>query len=361
MGEVQAHQSQFGELSAGDVWAVQWAHGSFSLHARGGMLGDTSFRLGDGRRVKPFYEAPWLNEPGPVEPELLAGMRNEFPCAPFGGLYEPEGLVAEWRTTASSEISEGDGPLSDSDLLLHGYCGANDWQLVSRTDNSVKIAIDYPDTSPIRRITRTVSADPAAPAIDFSIIIEARQTCRRPIGVHPNISLPNFSGALEIKPAGFEFGMVHPFGPEPGVSRAVPGAVFGDLAAVPLTAGGTARFDRLPFAYDTEETLQLCGCEGSVELVNSETEAGYRLSWDASVLPCLLLWISNRGRAYAPWNNRNLCVGVEPMSGAFDLGSRASIADNPINERGVRTAVTLSPDVPFIFDYRFEANEIRER
>ena len=184
--------------------------------------------------------------------------------------------------------------------------------------------------------------------------IEARRKGRRPVGVHPNIALPEISGALQIRPAGFAFGMVHPFGPEIGVSQALPGAVFTDLAKVPMRAGGTARFDQLPFAYNTEETLELCGCEGRIDIVNSEVECAYRLSWDASILPSLLLWISNRGRAYAPWNSRNLCVGVEPMAGAFDLGSRAGIAHNPINERGVKTAVALDPGRPLTFRYRFE-------
>lgn len=357
---MDAHQGPAETQPTGDVWSVRWAHGEFKIHARGGMLGSTQFRLADGRSVRPFYEAPWLGESGPVVPELLAGMRNEFSCAPFGGAYQSDGLPPDWRAAAESEVLDVDAPLMESDLLLHGYGGAHDWQLNSRSEGTVHIAIDYPDTSPIRRITRTVAADRDAAAINFSVTIEARRTCRRPIGVHPNIALPELAGALHIKPAGFEFGMVHPFGPEKGVSRAAPGALFSDLAKVPMHAGGAARFDRLPFAHDTEETLELCGCDGRVEIVDTEAQARYRLSWDASVLPSLLLWISNRGRAYAPWNSRNLCVGVEPLAGAFDLGSRAGIADNPINRRGVKTAVKLDPGQPLTFSYRFEADTMRE-
>ena len=136
------------ERPLGDVWAVQWAHGAFEVHARGGMLGGTRLKTTDGREVAPFYEAPWLGETGPVEPRLLAGMRNEFPCAPFGGLYETSGLTPEWQAAADAVVAEDDAPLSDSGPLLPGHCGAGDWRLAARTDESVSVAIHYPQDSP---------------------------------------------------------------------------------------------------------------------------------------------------------------------------------------------------------------------
>lgn len=335
------------------VWHLEWPHGSLNVHSRGGMLGSVWLRDGN-RRVAPFYEAPWLNEETSAQPGLLGQLRSEFPCVPFGVPWPAEAVVENWQPSLAASIDEQDDPLDASDDLLHGYVCVGEWTLVRQTDLSIEIALDYPPESAIARVVRVIRADPDAPAIDFSVRIESRREARRPLGLHPNLALPSMAGALKIEPGEFRFGLVHPGGPEPGVSRAAPGALFEQLDRVPLRSGGTAAFDRLPFVHDTEEIVQLCGADGSVTLTNEEAKVAYRLTWDASVLPSLLLWISNRGRTYEPWNGRNLCLGVEPVASAFELGCRPSLAANPINARGVPTAVALDPRQPVEIAYRFE-------
>ncbi|MFX1765113.1 hypothetical protein PWP93_21515 [Paraburkholderia sp. A1RI-2L] len=262
--------------------------------------------------------------------------------------------MENWRKSLAASVDERDGPLDASDDLLHGYACVGEWTLVRQTKHSIEIALEYPPESSIARVVRVVRADPDSPAIDFSVKIEARRSTRRPLGLHPNLALPSMAGAMQIHTGAFRFGVVHPGGPEPGVSRAAPGAVFERLDHVPLRAGEAAAFDRLPFAHDTEEIIQLCGVDGSVTLTNEESQVTCRLTWDASVLPSLLLWISNRGRTYSPWNGRNLCLGVEPVASAFELGCRPSLAQNPINARGIPTAVALEPGRPVEMAYRFE-------
>ena len=84
--------------------------------------------------------------------------------------------------------------------------------------------------------------------------------------------------------------------------------------------------------------------EGRVSLDN--TEGGYRvtLEWDHTVLRHLLVWMSNRGRPFAPWGGTNVCLGVEPVTAAFDLGESVSAADNPLDAEGIPTVVALSPE-----------------
>ena len=335
------------------IWHLEWPHGSLNVHAKGGMLGGVSLKSGN-RHVQPFYEAPWIDDGTSEQPGLLGQLRSEFPCVPFGVPYSPETVVVDWQESVATPVAEHDHLLDASDDLLHGYACVGEWTLVQQSDLAIEIALEYPSASSIARVIRTVRADPNGPAIDFSVAVEARKKTRRPIGVHPNLALPSMSGAFQIYPGRFRFGMVHPAGPEPGVSRAAPGAIFDELDKVPLRAGGTAALDRFPLAYDTEEIIQLCGVDGSVILTNGESQVAYRLTWDSSVLPSLLLWVSNRGRSYSPWNSRNLCLGVEPVAGAFELGCRAGLAANPINERGIPTAVSLDPSQPLKIDYRFE-------
>ncbi|MPW21850.1 hypothetical protein GCT13_34520 [Paraburkholderia sp. CNPSo 3157] len=317
------------------------------------MLGGVTLKKGD-RRYQPFYEAPWISDGTAPPAGLLGQLRSEFPCVPFGVPYEPETVVADWRDSVAAAVMHDDHPLDTSDNLLHGYVCVGEWTLVSQTAHEIHIALDYPVSSSIARVVRVIRADPHGPAIDFSVKVEARRKTRRPIGLHPNLALPKVAGAFQIHPGVFQFGMVHPAGPEPGVSRAVPGAMFDRLDSVPVRDGGTTAFDRFPFEHDTEEIIQLCGVDGVVTLTDDELQVTYRLTWDASALPSLLLWISNRGRSYSPWNSRNVCLGVEPVSSAFELGCRAGLAENPINERGVPTALSIEPDRPLEIAYRFE-------
>jgi hypothetical protein len=62
--------------------------------------------------------------------------------------------------------------------------------------------------------------------------------------------------------------------------------------------------------------------------------------------------MSNRGRKYDPWNGENLCLGVEPIASAFDLGTPASVAPNPIAAHGVATALALDPAKPVTAGFR---------
>lgn len=335
------------------VWHLEWTHGAFDIHSAGGMLGGVAFQC-NGRTIRPFYEAPWLGQPEPQLSGLLGVLRSEFPCVPFGVPCAPNDLPPNWREAAATPVAAGDGAHEAVDDLLHGYGAAGAWSLVRQTSHEIEIKIDYPEHAAIAGLTRIVRAVPDRAALEFVLRIVARVPARRPVGLHPNLALPSIAGGLQIEPGQFRFGMVHPGGPERGVSRACAGATFESLESVPLTTGGREAFDRLPFADATEEIVQLCGIDGTVRLTDDETRARYRLTWDADTLPSLLLWISNRGRAYVPWNSRNQCVGVEPVASAFDLGCSASLAPNPINTCGVATALTLSPDKPTDIAYRFE-------
>jgi len=332
-------------------WQLKWSHGELLVHSRGAMLGSVALRHGHGW-VRPFYEAPWLDEIAPDAGGLLAHLRGEFPCVPFGMSAAPEILETSWQASLTDSPDSLDG-LDYNDPCSHGYGCVADWHPVLINDTTVSLETRYPQDSPIIRLIRTVRVLPGAPSIHFIVVIEARREARLPIGLHPILALPAAPGAFRVEPGAFRFGMTHPGGPEPGISRAMPGRLFNTLEQVPLRDGSTEAFNRYPFAHDTEEIVQLCGVDGRIKLVDEQTCATYLLTWDAALLPSVLLWISNRGRKYGPWNGRNVCLGVEPVASAFDLGSRAACVSNPINARGVATAVAFSPSRPLRLDYYF--------
>lgn len=66
------------------------------------------------------------------------------------------------------------------------------------------------------------------------------------------------------------------------------------------------------------------------------------------VLRHTILWLSNGGRHYAPWNGRHVNVlGVEEVTSYFHLGLAESARANPLSKAGIPTSVTLSPRTPF--------------
>jgi hypothetical protein len=331
-------------------WTLDWSHGSVTVHSGAAAIGRTRFRLEGGREVEPFHEAPWLAGGEAVEPGLR-NLRGDWPCLPFGRVYgADDGLVEPWSGLVGTSIEASAAPLGESDYLLHGYSAGAEWTLLSRSSAELRLGLDYPADSPIERITRSIRPIEGQAGLDVGVEIQARRRCLRPFGFHPNFALRGEPGSFQIEPGPFRFGLAHPVTER--LAKAEPASRIADLAEVPVKAGGRERFDRLPFADDREDIIQLCGIERGMHLVDRHDRVAWDLTWDTAKLPSCLLWFSNRGRKFAPWNGRNLCVGIEPVAAAFDLGSEIGVAANPISQAGVATAIAIEPGVPFAVGYR---------
>jgi hypothetical protein len=60
-----------------------------------------------------------------------------------------------------------------------------------------------------------------------------------------------------------------------------------------------------------------------------------------------MLWISNGGRHYPPWNGRHTGVmGLEDVTAYFAYGQAESVGANPLNHRGIPTALKFDPRRP---------------
>ncbi|GAA5069386.1 hypothetical protein N0B44_00790 [Roseibacterium beibuensis] len=65
---------------------------------------------------------------------------------------------------------------------------------------------------------------------------------------------------------------------------------------------------------------------------------------EARVLPVTMLWISNGGRDFAPWNGRHTgVIGIEDGIANGTMGLRAAMAENRLTALGVPTTVSLGP------------------
>jgi len=320
--------------------SLAWAHGVVTVEALGGMIGPTAFVLPDGRQVSPLHIAPWASEPPvPGLPGILHRLRGEWPCVPFGS-DAPRALPAGWHNDGAT-FAGADVP--------HGHASNVDWQFAAPNPQSIDLICNYPETHPIRALHRTIRPDPQAAALDITLTVQARRPCHLPIGLHPTLRLP-VSGTAELVPPAFRQGRVFPLAVEPS-SRLTPDACFSSLDAVPAQAGEVS-LTRLPLDGNSEELVQLCGVTGDFLLRHRAAGYQVRLTWNANHFPSVLLWVSNRGRDYAPWNSRHLALGIEPVCSAFDLGPAVSNAANPIAAAGVATAMAFDPDHPFTTTYR---------
>jgi hypothetical protein len=321
--------------------AIAWAHGMASVQSLGGMLGPVTFLLPDGRQVSPLHVAPWFDDPDrTAQPPILQELRGEWPCVPFG-TDAPRTLPDGW--SAAGETFDG----AD---IPHGHSANAEWVFTDISPDRLTLTCDYPDTHPIRRLARTIAADPHAPALDITLTVQARRPCRLPIGLHPTLRLPT-AGQARLDPSSFREGRVFPLDVEPGQGLFDPGSIFSSLAEVPHRMGGFLSLAALPATENTEELVQLIGVTGGFRLHHPD-DWTVTLDWDTAHFPSLLLWISNRGRAYAPWNSRHVALGVEPVCTAFDLGPAVSTAPNPISAAGIPTAHSFHPDTPFTTSYR---------
>ncbi|WP_374313911.1 hypothetical protein [Dongia sp.] len=348
-------------------WQLDWPFGTAEIISLGGMLGPVNFRLPDGRALQPMYLAPWLNDPAtPDLPPLLRHLRGEFPCVPFGRTDFPEGLDTPLFQSSSPGLTRGSTlsaapvdarvkPGHDEkiweradprDGWEHGYSANQPWSLISADRQHVRIGIDYPESSPIARLERQVSADPEQPALDLSLTIWARQDATLPVALHPTFRT---TGGVRVLPGPFTAAIAYPVPTETDVSQLIADGRSADLAVLPALSG-PLDLTRLPLPVKTEELLQLKDCKAPFSLYYETEGVTMTLWWDQDQLPDVMLWVSNGGRAGFPWNGRNYALGIEPVNGAFDLGRVAAPpADHPL---ATRRGLTLRKGKPLRLDYR---------
>jgi hypothetical protein len=321
-------------------WTLNWDYGEAVIQSLGGMLGPVRLDFAPRRSVWPLHVAPWDDDP--FLPGILRTLRGEWPCVPFGAVRAPGGLPPAY------EVHDA------SDEWNHGYASNHLWQLVERGLHDIRLRIDYPNEADIVSLERVIAVDPHAPALDVSLTIHARRNTVLPMALHPTFAVP--PEGVEIHGCPHSTIHTYPAPVEPEVSQVLADRTANSLATLP-TATGTLDATRLPLDIATEEIVQLMDCRPPFMLRYAASGADVLLDWDAHALPDALLWISNGGRAYAPWNGKNFALGVEPLNGFFDLGRVVTpVATHPL---ATRAGLTLEDGTPRTIRYRISAQPIR--
>ena len=257
---------------------------------------ETGMHRFDAGGIDPFHAVPWMGEAMPEgTPPHLASMEGDFFCAPFG--------------------LEGDAP-------LHGWPANAPWELVEAGEAHL-----------VARLTKTVQGAVVTKRLDVrdgEPFLYARHifeggTGAVPVANHACLSVPD-GARITASPRTWRTPAQAPE-PDPARGRsALAYPATGPMDAFP-GAEGPIDLTRYPwgpghedFALGTESPgFGWCAVARPSDLFLSLRDAG--------ALPMTMLWHSNGGRDYAPWNGRHrACLGVEEGAAGHMIGEDAALA-----------------------------------
>jgi hypothetical protein len=308
----------------------------------GAHLAPVTFFPQDARPIAPYAIAPWAEESLPGEvPSVIAVLRGDFFCSAFGANVEP---------------------YRGQRLPLHGETANSKWAVIDGGETNVgcwlRIGIDLPLQGGRCEATTALMSEHTLvyQRHDLSGLTGAINP-----GHHAILAFPEAEGRGHLSFSHLIYARTHLESTERpenrGDSCLKPDVEITDLRAVPCIDGGVTDLTRYPARRGFEDIVILCTAP-QVELGWSALtfpEEGY--VWfalrDPRQLSCTLLWFSNGGRHFAPWNGRHVNVmGVEDMTGFFHLGLAASARPNLLTVRGIRTCLERPADgrlsIPYI-------------
>lgn len=301
------------------------------LDPHGATIAQALLYAGD-QPVRPFFQNPWRDDPREMD-SLTRHLGGEWPCVPFGVPRAPSNLPADWHCDSGSAPWHHDA---------HGYGAHSVWTLVQIDDQTAVAEISYPDDSPIAGLKRRVCLVSEHES-QMELSIKARAAVSLPVGLHPVMSLADAAPlSAKLCVAGTDTAWTFPLEVEPGSTYLRP-----DQRGVPLSSLMTAQDGPvdgscLPFPAQSEDLVLLTSPGGHVSLVRPDLKYRVDLNWDDMDLPSCLLWLSNRGRQYTPWDGRVCAIGIEPIAAAFDLGVDHSASETtPLARSGIKTTIDL--------------------
>ncbi|MBU0645641.1 MAG: hypothetical protein KJ731_16845 [Alphaproteobacteria bacterium] len=273
--------------------------------------------------------------------------------------------TAHWVGTPSAQAADsvidahlaGDflaAPFGTSDLMPcppHGWSANSRWHLISRYQGAgcagMKLMLDHDIMG--ARVTKDIRLCEDHPVLYQTHVIEGGpHEAAAPGGLtfahHPMIRVsPGDAIATSPKRAALT-----PEAPlEPAHILAYPERST-DLTRFPAANGGTVDLSQYPRGSGHEDFVTLVEAEAGVGWT-AVTRAAQNdivvVLKDSAVMPVTMLWISNGGRDYAPWDGRHDGVlGIEDGCTAGAEGHKAALGDNAIAREGVPTALILAPN-----------------
>ncbi len=306
----------------------------------GGHLGPITFCKA-GRKIQPYSVAPWATEK--LDPKLLPllkALRGDFFCMPFGG---------------------NETPYHKEKHPAHGEAANAVWKLEGIHEGNGRHSLHASLCPRIRRgrIDKIISLVDGHNAV-YSRHVISGMSGPMNLGHHAMLKFPDEEGSGLLSFSQFAFGQVFILpGENPankGYYALKPGAVFKSLSSVPTIFGGTTDLSRYPARRGFEDIVQIMADPRLDVAWTAVSFPKQRYVWfalkDPRILTGSLLWMSNGGRHYSPWDGRHANVmGLEEVTTFFHLGLAESAKRNSHNARGYKTVLQLNPDQPTIVNY----------
>ena len=288
----------------------------FAFDPVGGFLRDMHV-IDQGRDIAPLHIAPWVAASEPAEglPVHLARLAGDFFCAPFAA-EDGASTMHGWPANGHWTVLRSPGLRA---VLDHGVSGATVFKDLILLD-------DHPFV--------------------YQRHVFLGGKGETSFANHAMLALPG-GGTLRFSPKRwFETSPAPPeTDPARGRSALSYPARSTDPARFPLAAGGTADLTRYPWVTGHEDFAAGIEAPGHALGWTAVTRHGqgdlYLSLRRAQDLPMTMLWHSDAGRDYAPWNGRHAHVlGVEEGAAPHMLGVDDATT---LASAGQATGLPLSP------------------
>lgn len=326
-------------------WMLQTREVEAAITQQAGHLAPVRFRIDD-RWIEPFAITPWAQEKTDASMSpVLRVMRGDFFCMPFG---------------------ENEKPYMGERHPPHGQTANGRWILESSSPQRIHLSMRT--LARRGRVDKLIQLVPGQTAV-YSRHVISEMNGRMSFGHHPTLRVPEGATArVSLSP--FCHGQVFPGRLENpakgGYSLLRPGAKFSSLNRVPQIDGEWADLSVYPAREGYEDLVLMVSDPKLVFAWTALTVPKKRYVWfslkDPSILPSTVLWMSNGGRHYTPWNGRHRhVIGLEEVLANFHYGLAESAKVNQLNRAGFSTYVQLNAKRPLVVNYIMAVAEIPER
>lgn len=266
-----------------------------TFNPEGGIIDELTIDTADGT-LQPLHRAPWVRTgeqlPADVAP-VEARLSGDFFCAPFA--------------------NGSDG------APIHGWSANGHWNAEGQTENadgSVTARYALQQTIGGANLVKEITLAPGQPIV-YQRHVFTGGAGRIPIAHHAMVHVP---GGAQLSFSPKAFGITPDGAPETDPARghsifAYP-QKFKSLKSVSLVDNRTIDASRYPFDDGHEDLSVLAEAPGgklgwSAAVAIKDGFVFFAVK-DAARLPETILWMSNGGRSYSPWNSRHRAVlGIE--------------------------------------------------
>jgi hypothetical protein len=273
----------------------------------------------------PFFYPPWWNEANEFPENLQQVLRGNFFCFPAGLNQQFKGITPP----------------------AHGHTANNCWEFkaIHTNDAEQTLILTTEIESENANVTKHVTIKNGQPVI-YTMDTICGASGKYPVGYHPTLQLPTTIGSAIMDTSESLEVWTSPIHIEShsnsGYSGLRPNYKIDDLKRVPTVYNEIVDLTRPPFTKGFDD-IYMHICDPSKQFCYAAVtvpENGYLYFQikNPKNLSNTMVWTSNCGRYYQPWNGRvNGVMSINEMTSYFYYGITSAQEDNFLDKKGYRT------------------------